>query len=209
MATSKKSTRSIVSLSLPKVVPALITYAEQIVKSMTNNPSFPTPSPTLASISQAIADLTSAEAAALSRAKGTALTRDDKRAALVKLLELLKAYVQSVADGNNETAATVIQSAGLAVRKTPVRKPRVFSAKEGATSGSVKIVTASAGARSSYEWQYSIDGGKTWVDLPASVQAKTQVSGLTVGSMAMFRYRAVTPKLGQGDWVAPISYLVK
>jgi hypothetical protein len=48
-----------------------------------------------------------------------------------------------------------------------------------------------------------------WIDLPASVQAKKQVSGLTVGSTAMFRYRAVTPKLGQGDWVAPISYLVQ
>jgi hypothetical protein len=209
LATSKKSTRSIVSLSLPKVVPALITYAEQIVKSMTNNPSFPTPSPTLASISQAIADLTSAEAAALSRAKGTALTRDDKRAALVKLLELLKAYVQSVADANDETAATVIQSAGLAVRKTPVRKPRVFSAKEGATSGSVKIVTASAGARSSYEWQYSTDGGKTWVFAPATTQGKTTVAGLPSGTTVQFRYLAVTPKGGQGDWSPAVSMLVK
>ncbi len=53
MPTSKKSTRSIVSLSLPKVVPALITYAEQIAQSMTGNPSFPTPTPTLAAISTA------------------------------------------------------------------------------------------------------------------------------------------------------------
>ena len=208
MATSKKSTRSIVSLSLPKVVPALITYAEQIVKSMTNNPSFPTPSPTLASISQAIADLTSAEAAALSRAKGTALTRNDKRAALVKLLELLKAYVQSVADGNSETAATVIESAGLAVRKTPVRKPRVFSAKQGATSGSVKIITASAGPRSSYEWQYSTDGGKTWVIAPASLQAKTTVVGLTPGATVEFRYRPVT-KTGEGNWSQTVQLIVK
>ncbi len=208
MPTIKAPHRSIVSLALPKTVPALISYAEQVVKAMTNNPSFPTPAPTLAVISQAIDDLQAAEAAALSRTKGAVQARNDKRTALVKLLETLKTYVQNVADTNNETAPTVIKSAGLAVRKSPTRRPHVFAVQEGSISGSVKLSTPSAGARSSYLWQYSADGGKTWVDVPGTVQAKTTVAGLPAGTTVQFRYRAIT-KTGQGDWSAPVSFLVK
>jgi hypothetical protein len=135
MKTTKSPPRSLVALALPRSVPALITYAAQIVEACTHNPSFPNPSPTLAVLTQAIADLQAAEAAALSRLKGAVQARDDKRSALVKLLELFKAYVQSVADANGETAPTVIRGAGLAVRKTPNRKPHVFAIKQGAVSG--------------------------------------------------------------------------
>jgi hypothetical protein len=54
------------------------------------------------------------------------------------------------------------------VKKTAARAPRVFAAKPGDVSGSVKLVTDSAARRASYEWQSSIDGGKTWVSLPAT-----------------------------------------
>jgi len=207
MQTTKSPPRSLVSLALPKTVSALITYAAQIVKASTNNPSFPNPSPTLAALTQAIADLQAAEAAALSRLKGAVQARNDKRLALVQLLELFKAYVQSVADANNETAPTVIKSAGLAVRKAPVRKPHVFAVKQGATSGTVKISTISAGPRSAYDWQYSTDGGKTWPLMSSTVQAKTSLSGLTAATTVMFRYRTIT-KTGVSDWVAPLSLLV-
>ena len=208
MSNPKSPHRSIVSLALPKTVPALITYAEQVVKAMTNNPSFTTPSPALAVISRAIDDLQAAEAAALSRTKGAVQARNDKRNALVKLLETLKTYVQNVADTNNETAPTVIKSAGLAIRKSPTRKPHTFTVLEGAISGSVKISTPSAATRSCYMWQYSADGGKTWVEVPATLQAKTTITGLPAGTTVQFRYRAVT-KTGQGDWSAPVAFLVK
>jgi hypothetical protein len=112
------------------------------------------------------------------------------------------------ADADADNSSAVIQSAGVSVRKTPVHKPRVFTAEQGPVSGAAKLVTASAGHRSSYEWQYSIDGGKTWVAAPATLQAKTSVAGLTPGSTVQFRYLAVT-KTGQGDWSQPVSLLVK
>ena len=108
MATTNSTPRSLVSLALPRPTAALLTYAAQIVKASTNNPLLPNPSPTIAALTQAIADLQAAEAAALSRQKGAVLARNDKRAALVQLPELFKAYVQSVADTNNDTVATVI-----------------------------------------------------------------------------------------------------
>jgi len=90
----------------------------------------------------------------------------------------------------------------------PTRAPRVFAAKAGAFSGAVQLVAPSAGHRASYEWQYSTDGGKTWVELPPTLQAKTSLTGLTAGSTAQFRYRAVI-KAGAGDWSPPLSFLVK
>jgi hypothetical protein len=175
---------------------------------MANNPSFPSPIPSLAALTAAIDDLQIAEAAALSRIKGAVAVRDDKKAALVRLLKQLKGYVQTVADADVENAGAIITSSSLAVKKTPVRKPRVFEAVQGAASGSAKLVAASAGPRSSYEWEYSIDGGKTWVTAPVTLQARTLVSGLTVGSVVLFRYRPVT-KAGEGNWSQPASLVVK
>jgi hypothetical protein len=206
--TSKSVPRAIATLKLPKVVPALITYAQGIVTAMTNNPSFPAPSPTLAAVQAAITALQAAETAALARTKGAVAVRNAKRAALVALLEQIRAYVQSISDGAPEDGPSIVQGAGLAVRKAPVRSPRTFAAKPGAVSGGVKLVAPSAARRSSYEWQISTDGGKTWLTLPSTLQAKTTVLGLTVASTVMFRYRAVT-KTGEGDWSQPTSVLVK
>lgn len=43
--------RSLVSLSLPRRVPALITYAEAVLAAMTNTPNLPTPLPARSAIS--------------------------------------------------------------------------------------------------------------------------------------------------------------
>jgi hypothetical protein len=123
-------------------------------------------------------------------------------------LQQLKAYVQSIADANVDNSGSTIQSAGLAVRKITSRKPRVFEAAPGATAGTVKVVTASAGRRAPYEWQYSTDGGKTWVDSPPTLQAKTTISRLASGTSVLLRYRSVT-KTGADDWSTPIQYAVK
>jgi hypothetical protein len=208
MTTTKIAHRSLVSLSLPKAVPALVTYATGIVNAMTGNTWFPSPLPTLAAVMAAIQALQAAETAALARTKGAVLVRNEKRAALVVLLQEIRAYIQSIADANVDNAASIIGSAGVAVRKTPTRKPRVFEAKPGPVSGSVELVAAQAAKRASYEWESSTDGGKTWVTLPVTLQARALVTGLTPGATVVFRYRPVT-KTGEGDWSAPATLLVK
>jgi hypothetical protein len=207
-ANTKTIRRSIASLKLsPNKVPALVTYCQGIVKAMTGNAAFPSDAPALAAVTAAVNDLQTAETAALARTKGAVAVRNDKRAALVVLLQQLRGTVQAAADANMENGASIIQGAGMEVRKTPARVPRVFDAKPGAVSGSAKLVAASAGARSSYEWQYSTDG-KTWVTAPSTIQAKTTIPGLTPGSTVQFKYRAVT-KTGEGDWSQAVSLIVK
>jgi DNA-directed RNA polymerase specialized sigma24 family protein len=54
----------------------------------------------------------------------------------------------------------------------------------------------------------SLDGGKTWVAAPSTLQAKTNVYGFAPGATVLFRFRPVT-KAGEGDWSQPVSLIVK
>jgi hypothetical protein len=201
--------RSLVSLNLPRRVPALITMTRAIVTAMTNNATtFPTPDPALATVSTALSTLETAESAVQARSRGAVAGRNEKRTALTTLLEQLKSYVQKVADADSETAEQVIQSAGLAVRKPVLRQKQTFTAKTGAVSGTVALTTVTAARRASYEWESSLDGGKTWQVMPGTLQAKTKLSGLTPGATVLFRSRAVT-RTGEGDWSQPTSIVVK
>jgi hypothetical protein len=205
---AKSAHRSIATLNLARSVPALITQAQNIVKAVTNNPAFPSTVPLLASVTDAVDQLQAAETTTLSRTKGAATIRNEMRAALVKQLQQVKNHVQTVADDSANTSASVIQSAGIAVKKTAVRPPRVFAAMPGAVSGSATLVAKAAARRASYEWQYSTDAGKTWLAAPTTLQSKTTIAGLVPGAMVMFRSRPVT-KVGEGDWSQPTSLIVK
>jgi hypothetical protein len=208
MVTASKSThRATVTLSLPKSVPALIVYAQGVVKRMTGNASFPNPTPALGALALAIDELRLAETAALARTKGAIATRNEKRTALVSLLQQTRAHIQATADADTSNAASIIESAGVAVRKTPTRRARAFVAKPGPVSGAATVVATSAARRASYEWQYGTDGGKTWITAPATLQAKTKIAGLVPGANVQFKYRAVT-KTGEGDWSQPVSLMV-
>ena len=114
---------------------------------MTGNPVFPSPVPALGTVSTLIANLVTAETEALTRNQGAAALRDEKLAAVTVALQELRGYVQSVADANPALAASIIESAGMALRKRGVHGPRVYAVKPGPVSGSVKVVAARAGSR--------------------------------------------------------------
>jgi hypothetical protein len=182
-------------------------YAQGIVKRMTGNTSLPNPAPPLTEVTSAINDLQTAEAGALARTKGAVAVRNAKRTALILLLQQLRGYIQTTADADPTNATSIIQSSGVAVRKTPAHHARVFAVKPGKVSGTAAIAAATAARRASYEWQYSTDGGKTWITAPSTLQSRTTIAGLTPGANVEFRYRAVT-KTGEGDWSQPTSLLV-
>jgi len=206
-ATTKAAHRITISLSLPRRVPALIVYSQGVLEHMTGNATFPTPNPPLTALSTAITALQSTETAALARTKGAVASRNEKRTALVGVLQQLRSYVQTTADADPANAMSIIEGAGMAVRKTPTHRARAFVAKQGPVSGVATVVAQVTARRASYDWQYSTDGGKTWVALPSTLQAKTTVSGLTPGSTVQFKYRALT-KTGEGDWSQPVSLMM-
>ena len=210
MSTATKTvSRPLAVLKLPKhQAPLLVAYARSIVLAMTNNPTFPSPQPPLAAVEAAIKALEEAETRTLTGLVGSVAERDEKRAALERVLEQLRSHVQATADADADRAASIIEGAGMAVKNKGVAARREFVAKQGPTSGLVLLIAPQAGNRAAYEWQYSTDGMTTWVILPVTVQANTRVDGLTPGSRAHARYRTTT-KDGTGDWSNPVSIIVQ
>jgi hypothetical protein len=200
--------RILAALNLPTHVADELKYGESVFAGVTNNPHFPMPDPVITAFSDSLTKYGAAETAAQSRLKGTVAARNAARVVFLGAIHALKARIQSVADASPEQAEAIITSTTLAVKKTVTRQKQTFVVKYGPTSGTVHVVAKSAGSRASYEWQYSTDGGKTWTQVPNTLQAKTTIVGLPVATTVEFRYR-VTTKTGMGDWGLPTSILVK
>ena len=199
--------RTIIAFRLPSPVLALLKMGKSIIAAMTGNAHFPSPNPPLATLIASLTALDGAETATKTRAQGTVETRNAARTQLLSDLHAVKAYVQQVADANPEQADGIIASAGMTVRRTGARAKPTFAVRQGTTSGSVKISARAVAVRASYEWEWSVDGGKTWTLAPPTLQARTAIGGLPVGTNVQFRYRSVT-KTGAADWRQATSLLV-
>jgi hypothetical protein len=200
--------RVLASLNLPTTVPALLFRARAIVAAMTNNPWFPSPVPSLAKVQAAIDALDKAETNAVSMAKGLKALRNEARKKLVNLLQRLKGHVQAIADDNPDLAVSIIESAGMNVVGRPAVEKAFFAVHPGDVSGSARLVARAVAKEAHYEWQRSEDGGKTWVNLRMTQQAKTTATGLTPGKSYLFRFRATTRR-GPTDWCDPVAYVAR
>jgi HWE histidine kinase len=199
--------RSFPVLKLSHKIKNIITFAQSVATSMTNNPSFPSPTPTLATFEADIAALSKAETAVLSRVKGAAENRNAALAVVHGHLKSLQSYVEGVANAANpNNAAAIIESAGMAVRKVTLHDKPALSVKQGPVSGTVRLVAKAAASRAAYDWQYSTDA-KTWTTLPQTLQAKTKVIGLTAGTVYSFRVQALV-RTGEENWSQVVSMLV-
>jgi hypothetical protein len=112
-----------------------------------------------------------------------------------------------VADATPENAASIIESAGLSVKRRRGPGGRAFVARRGPVSGSMILVAPRAGQRASYEWAYSLDGGVTWILLPGTNTATTPVTGLKPGDKVLFRYRSCVKNVWS-DWSDAIAVIV-
>jgi hypothetical protein len=200
--------RVLAVLKLPEHVPDQIKFGESVQAALVNNPDFSHTDPIITAFIDALTKYNAAETAAQTRAKGTIAARNAAKVVFIGALHALKARIQQVADAKPDQAEAIITSTTLAVKRTSSRQKQTFAARYGATAGTVHLVAKAVAARASYDWQYSADGSKTWVDEPNTLQAKTTITGLPVATVIQFRYRATT-KSGQGDWSPPTSLLVK
>ena len=197
-----------VVLGITKSTPVatLIETSTTVITQMAaNKATFSSPSPALTTVNAAITTLSSAQSAFKGHA-GTRSARDDAWQALVQLMQQLRTYVQSVASANPAQASLIAQDAAMRLRKGPTRHKSDLSVK-GVASGSVKVVAKALKGAKANEFQYSTDGGKTWVSAPVSTQAHTTITGLQPGLTVTYRHRPIT-KAGPGDWSQPVTAVV-
>ncbi len=204
--TNLMTKHAIATLKLPRVIALLIALAKAILQALTaNKATFPSPTPSLVQFSTDIDALDAAEIATKTKTKGMVAIRDEKGKVVIADLHQLVAYVQQIANLTPDQAASIIESAGMSVRKTGSRSKPDIAVKT-ATSGAAHVVVKATPGSHSNEWQYSLDG-KTWVNAPPSTQAKTTIGNLPSGVLVYFRHRPVT-KTGPGDWSAVVSLAI-
>jgi hypothetical protein len=205
----KASTSKIgVELKAPKPVAKLLVFAQRVHDNMAAaSKELPSPSPALSVLQTDIDTLAAKEQIVTTHAPGAAQDRDAALKVLKIDLNNERAYVELVVNANPALAASLVPSVGMSLRSTPPRTRAPLAVKAGAVSGVVQLVAQKAQGAKANEWQVSLDGGKTWVDLPSTTKASTTVSNLTAGTAAQFRQRAVT-KNGVSDWSLPVPHLV-
>jgi hypothetical protein len=193
-------------LKLPRSMRAIVPFATSVVNAMTGNASFPSTTPPLATVTADIAAYQAAEAEVVTRVKGATAARDVAYATLRADLVHLMADVQQVADANPATAASIVEGAGMNVRKPATHPKSDLAVERGPVSGSVKLLARAVARRASYEWQVSTDQ-KSWTLAPVTLQAKTNIVGLTPATLYYFRFRGVT-KAGEGAYSQVVEILV-
>src|SRR5262249_48617494 len=60
-----------------------------------------------------------------------------------------------------------------------------------------------------YNWQYTLDGGKTFIAMPPTQSAQTSLSGLTPLTMVGAQAPVSAPTGPQGPWSHPAPILVR
>jgi hypothetical protein len=197
-----------VALLLPDKVADFIVRAQVIHDTMAaNTGTLPSPSPVLTTLASHISDLASKEAVAKTRTVGAVADRDAAKKVVADDLNNECAYVEQLVNANPTNGALIAQDAGMTLRKVPSRNKPDLAANKGAVSGSVHAVAKATKGAKANEWQYSLDGGKTWIDAPTTTKAETTIQSLTPGTTVSIRQRALT-KAGLPDWGQPVSTVV-
>ena len=187
----------------------VVELSKTIVKDMTGNATFATPSPTLAAITTAQTNvstaLTDAEAARkLAQQKTTVVNQ--QLATLTTLLKQLGAYVDNVCNGDEAK----IRGAGMDVRgdNAPVGSmPKVTSvnATHGDNAGEIDLHWDRVPGAKSYVVETAIDGATplVWQHSVVTTKSKAEVQHLQSGSRYHLHVAAVGAA-GQGAWSDPV-----
>ena len=198
--------RVIVALNFPAAIAAFIVFAKAIYKAMLNNSYFTSSAAKLASLNTNLIALDSAQTACNTKPPTGSTEARNAAWELVKAdLRSLRSDVQAAADANPAKARTIITSAAMGIRKDTSPKKQQNIAKNNVEEGCVDLVGAGRGP---HEWRWSTDD-KTWTFLPASITAKTTVSGLESGSVYFFQNRQMLPKDVKGEWSQSVKIRVK
>jgi hypothetical protein len=177
---------------------------------------FPSPTVTMVVFLALIQAMETAQQASTNRGKGQAATRNAKRDDLWTAMVSLKAYVQGLADAvAHAEAVALIQAGGLLVARVQAHQKAILQAKLTTTPGVIqlianaKILLGGKGRtkKSHFLWQYSADGGKTWITAPSTSYATTEIAGLTL--MTEYRFRVAVMKGNiAGEWTDEVKLLV-
>lgn len=181
-----------------------IAKGRQIVTAMTNNTTFPNPSPALPEVTAALDELSEAFAlvqSAKSEVQTRVVTQDNAETKLDDALTKLANYVESVAGRDD----TLITSVGMETKATPSAPtlptvPQALSASAGKHEGEIHLSWRAVPKARSYTIEATQDpAAATWTHAGIATSASRVISNLTSGKRYWFRVAAVG-SVGQSGW---------
>jgi hypothetical protein len=183
--------------------------AKFIVQSMTNNPRFTAPIPSLAEVNTFINELETAHLNALDGGKQKLAIAKEKAFNLTCALNMLASYVESISDQSEVTeAASIVLSSGMDVKSSSFRTSPDFQVERTDFSGEVKISTKSD-QRAIFQFQMTLtpDDESSYQTIGMSTRARMVQGGLKVGQTYSFRVQTIG-KAGPEGWSRVIDFLV-
>jgi len=159
-----------------------------------------------------IEDATSAQRD-VGRIKGAGAVRDAKFAILRTSLESERMMVQALCDASPEQAPALIAAASMkSVACGAYQKP-LLAVKNGPGSGAV-LLDANAGLLEGtrrlkvFNWRCTKGGGLSFLSMPSTPSAQTEIAGLTPLTMVGFQVAVTVRRQPQGPWSQTVSILV-
>lgn len=189
----------------------LLAKAGFIAERMTGNPAFPSPTPTLITVGEAITALQTAHVDSLEGGLTAIATRRVREAELRLLLNQVAGHVSSLAEGNE----LAILSSGFTVVRAGTPSPEPTSPVDVRVSisehvGRADLRWSAVDVAVSYHTQWTSDptNEELWKLVAVSTRAQSKVTGLSSGRVAYFRIAAIGTA-GMGPWSQVVSTLVK
>jgi hypothetical protein len=188
---------------------ALVSKAEFINTQMTGNATYPTPSPSLSSLSSATGDFEVALFAAEGGGKQKTAAKNAARSALLAVMRSLALYVEQKAAGD----LAKLLSSGYDAQKQRepagvLPAPLNVTLKQGTLSGTLNLRAQPVQNAGSYEVQRTTNPAQesAWQDVGALTAARMTLEGLTPGTVYTARIRAVGAK-GPGAWAVTVPVM--
>ncbi len=188
-------------------VAEVIVYARHAVTKFTGNSWVTSPTITPLTLSNDTDALEASEAAVLDRGRGAAPARNGKLTKVFTDLEALRSNVQTAVDANLAQADEIAAACGMTLRQFTKHQKEQIDASMTTTPGMVQLKVKAVRRGASYEWQFSADGGKTWIAAGTTTISDTTIPGLTVGTEYVFRFRSTYGRV-TSDWCTPFPFLV-
>lgn len=168
-----------------------------IVEYMVNSGNFPEnewPIPK-ASVQQAITDLRDAIKAVEAGTPGAVSHMHETERQLVAVFNLLRSYVELKANKTTDPK-TIIESAGMTAYLPGGGSGVSDLTLDAIGNGVVEVSVPRNKGEVAFVYQYSTDGGKTWLAIETSKLATVQLKGQAPGSTISVRYAPIGSILG-------------
>ncbi len=202
-----KLKRFVIALLLPNNVAALILYGRQVWSSVSLNAGlFASPNPTVASATANLDALQAAEALVPHGGPPAVAARNLKQAAVESDFKVFKAYLAALCVANPGQAEAMITAATLHQGKVTRPQKPFLAAKMGKIPNQIVLRAKAVAKRSvSYCWQFSLNGGQSWVTIGTTTEANTSFLNSTPLTAYMFRIQT-TIKQTTSAWSQTITF---